>query len=62
LVYDDDVNVLGESAYTIKENRSFLVVRGEIGIEVFADKTKYSGTSVHKLNSFLEAVRELKCS
>jgi hypothetical protein len=28
----------------------------------FLDSLDYSGTSVHELNSFLEAVREPKCS
>jgi len=42
LVYADDVNVLGGSVHTIKENTETLVVAGnEIGLEVIADKTKY---------------------
>jgi hypothetical protein len=42
LVYADDVNILGESVYTIEENTASLVVaNNEIGLEVNADKTKY---------------------
>jgi hypothetical protein len=43
LVYADDDNLLGGSVNTIKENPEALVVAGkEIGLEVSADKTKYS--------------------
>jgi hypothetical protein len=49
LLYADDVNVLGGSVHTAKENGEVLVVASEeIGLEVNADKTKYSGTSVHE--------------
>jgi len=42
LVYADDVNILGGSVHTIKENAKDLVVAcKEIGVEVNADKTKY---------------------
>ena len=42
LVYDDDVNILGESAHTIKNNtEAFLVGSKEIGLEMKADKTQY---------------------
>jgi hypothetical protein len=42
LAYVDDVNILGESVYTVKENAESLVVAAkEIGLEVNADKTKY---------------------
>jgi hypothetical protein len=42
MVYADDVNILGGSAYTVKENAEALVVATkEIGLEVNADKTKY---------------------
>ena len=42
LVYADDVNILGGSIHTIKENAEALVVAiKEIGLEVNADKTKY---------------------
>ena len=41
LVYTDDVNILGGSVRTIKENAEVLVVASkEIGLEVNADKTK----------------------
>ena len=42
LVYVDDVNILGGSVHTVKENAEALVVATkEIGLEVNADKTKY---------------------
>ena len=42
LTYADDVNILGESIRTLKENAEALVaVTREIGLEVSADKTKY---------------------
>ena len=42
LVYADDVNILGESVHTVKENtEALIVVKKEIGHEVNVDKTKY---------------------
>jgi hypothetical protein len=42
LAYADDVNILGGSVHTAKENVEALVVAtNEIGLEVNADKTKY---------------------
>ena len=42
VAYADDVNILGGSLRTVKENAEFLVVATkEIGLEVNADKTKY---------------------
>ena len=42
LAYADDVNILGGSVHTVKENAETLVVTSkEIGLEVNADKTKY---------------------
>jgi len=42
LAYADDVNILGGSVHTAKENAETLVVATkEIGLEVNADKTKY---------------------
>ena len=41
LVYADDVNILGGSVHTVKENKAALVVANkEIGLEVNADKAK----------------------
>jgi hypothetical protein len=42
LVYAEDINILGESVHTTKENAlSLIVARQEIGLEVNADKTMY---------------------
>ena len=42
LVYADDVNILGGSKHTIKNDTEALVVASkDIGQEVNADKTKY---------------------
>ena len=42
LAYPDDVNILGVSIYTLKENAEALVAATrETGLEVSADKTKY---------------------
>ena len=42
LAYADDVNILGGSVHTVKENAEALVVAAkEIGLEVNADKTRY---------------------
>ena len=40
--YADDVNILGGSVHTVKENAEAVVVATkEIGLEVNVDKTKY---------------------
>jgi len=42
LAYADDVNILGGSIHTLKENSEALVAASrEIGMEVIAGKTKY---------------------
>ena len=42
LVYADDVNILEGSVHTVKENAEALIVASkEIGLEVYADTTKY---------------------
>jgi hypothetical protein len=42
LAYADDVNILGDSLYTVKENAESLVVATKVTeLEVNADKTKY---------------------
>jgi len=46
MVYADDVNILGGSEHTVKENTETLVVGSkETGIEVNADITKYTAMS-----------------
>ena len=46
LVYADDVNILGGSVHTMKENTEALIVASkETGLEVNADKTKYMAMS-----------------
>ena len=42
MAYADDVNILGGSIHTLKENAEDLVAAArEIGLEVSAEKTKY---------------------
>jgi hypothetical protein len=71
LAYTDDVNILGGSVHTVKENAEALVVTTkEIGLEVNADKTKYMIMSrdqnarrshIMKIdNSSIERVEEFK--
>jgi hypothetical protein len=49
LVYADDVNKLGGSVHTIKENAETLIVASkEIGLEVNANKTEYKVISRHQ--------------
>jgi hypothetical protein len=71
LAYADDVNILGGSTHTVKENaEDLLVATKEIGLEVNADKTKYMvtsrdrnagwGYSVKIDNSSIERVEEFK--
>ena len=67
----DDINILGGSVHTVKENaETLLVATKEIGLEVNADKTKYMtvsrdrnagrGHSVKIDNSSIESVKEFK--
>ena len=71
LVHADDINILGGSVLTIKENPEALVVASkEIGQEVNAEKTKYmvmsqdqnAGRSqnIKNDNNFFERVEEFK--
>ena len=67
LAYADDVNILGGSAHTVKENAE---ASKEIGLEVNAEKTKYMVMSrdrnagqdhgVKIDNSSIESVEEFK--
>ena len=71
LAYADEVNILGGSIHTVKENAVALVaVTREIRLEVSADKTKYMVMSrdqnaerIHSMridNSTFERVEEFK--
>jgi len=71
VAYSDDVNILGGSVHTVKENAEALVAAArETGLEVSADKTKYmvmSGDrnaarihSVRMINNTFERVEEFK--
>jgi len=71
LVYADDVNILGGSVHTIKENTAVLVdASKEIRLEVNADRTKYlvmsrdqnagRSHSIQVDNSSSEMVEEFK--
>jgi len=71
LAYANDVNILGGSVHTVKENaEALLVATKEIGLEVNADKTKYMvmsrnrnggrGHSVKIDNISIERVEEFK--
>jgi len=71
LAYAVDVNILGGSIHTLKENAEALVVATwEIRLEVSADKTKYMGMSrdqnaerIHSVrmdNSTFERVEDFK--
>jgi hypothetical protein len=49
LVYADDINLLGDSVNTIKENSETLLEAGrDIGLETNVEKTKYMIISCHQ--------------
>ena len=58
LVYADDVNILGGSIHTIKENAEALVAATrEIGLEVSADKSKHIVMSRDQNAGGIQSVR-----
>jgi len=72
LAYADDVNILGGSIHTVKENvEASVAATREIGLEISADKTKYMvmsrdqntgrNHSVGIHNSAVDRVEEFKC-
>jgi hypothetical protein len=48
LLFDDDVNVLGDNIDTIKKNTETLTDASKVGLEVNAEKTKYMLLSHHQ--------------
>ena len=58
LAYVDDVNILGGSIHTLKENAEALVAATrETGLEVNADKTKYMAMSRDQNAGRIHSVR-----
>jgi len=58
LAYADNVNILGGSIHTLKENAESLVAAArEIGVEVTADKTKYMVMSGDQNAGRIQSVR-----
>ena len=58
LAYADDVNILGGSIHTLKENvEAFVAATREIGLEVSVDKTKYMVVSRDQNAGRIHSVR-----
>jgi hypothetical protein len=58
LVYADDINLLGDSFNTIKENtKTLLEASRDIGLEINVEKTKYIIMSRHQNSGYNQNIR-----
>ena len=57
LAYADDVNILGGSIHTLKENAALVAATRETGLEVSANKTKYMVMSREQNAGRMHSVR-----
>jgi len=62
LVYTDDVNILGGSVHTIKENAEAFLVANEIGLEVNANKTSTWSYIEIRMQDEITIVRKIMVS